>query len=79
MSHPTGKNDDRKIRVAYFVNQYPSISHSFVRREIQALERQGVEVFRYTIRPSKDDIISSEDFEEFEKTRHIVKTKKPQW
>ncbi len=60
------------MKIAYFVNQYPGISHSFIRREIQALERRGVEVVRYAIRPSKDKIISQEDFEESAKTRHIV-------
>lgn len=60
------------MNIAYFINQYPGISHSFIRREIQALERRGVEVARYAIRPSKDKIISPEDFAEAEKTRHIV-------
>ena len=64
------------MRVAYFINQYPGISHSFIRREIQALERQGLEVFRFAIRPSKDKIISEEDFAEAGKTRHIVSTAK---
>ena len=32
------------ITVAYLVNLYPKISHSFIRREIQALESPGVEV-----------------------------------
>ena len=49
---PAGLQDgQQKMRVAYFVNQYPAISHSFVRREIQALERQGLDVARYAIRP----------------------------
>ena len=39
------------MRVAYLVNQYPSISHTFIRREIQALERLGVKVMRYSLRP----------------------------
>jgi colanic acid/amylovoran biosynthesis glycosyltransferase len=39
------------MRVAYLVNQYPSISHTFVRREIEALERLGAEVVRFSIRP----------------------------
>jgi len=60
------------MKIAYFVNQYPGISHSFIRREIQALERRGVDVARYAIRPSKDKIISQEDFEENAKTKHIV-------
>jgi colanic acid/amylovoran biosynthesis glycosyltransferase len=38
------------MRVAYLVNQYPSISHTFVRREIEGLERLGVEVERFSVR-----------------------------
>ena len=60
------------MKIAYFINQYPGISHSFIRREIQALERHDVEVSRYAIRPSKDKVISQEDFDEDKKTRHIV-------
>ena len=36
------------MRIAYFINQYPKVSHSFIRREILALERQGIEVQRIT-------------------------------
>lgn len=60
------------MKVAYFINQYPGISHSFIRRELQALERNGVSVQRYAIRPSKDKVIAREDVEESAKTRHIV-------
>ncbi|MDB4976236.1 MAG: hypothetical protein JWN48_4577 [Myxococcaceae bacterium] len=42
------------MRVAYLVNQYPSISHTFVRREIEALERLGFEVSRFSIRPMSE-------------------------
>lgn len=66
----------QQIKIAYFVNQYPGISHSFIRREIQALERQDVEVLRYAIRPSADNVIAPEDIKEFEKTEHIVRQSK---
>ena len=39
------------MRVAYLVNHYPSTSHTFVRREIRALEGLGFEVLRYSLRP----------------------------
>ncbi len=42
------------MRIAYLVNQYPSISHTFVRREIEALEELGCEVVRYSIRPMNE-------------------------
>ncbi len=38
------------MRIAYLINQYPKVSHSFIRREIQALERLGVEVLRISVR-----------------------------
>lgn len=39
------------MRIAYLINQYPAISHTFVRREIEALEALGVEVERFSLRP----------------------------
>jgi glycosyltransferase involved in cell wall biosynthesis len=38
------------MRIAYLINQYPKVSHSFIRREIQALERLGVGVLRVSVR-----------------------------
>ena len=37
--------------VAYLINQYPKVSHSFIRTEIRALEEQGVTVERFAVRP----------------------------
>jgi len=60
------------MHVAYLVNQYPGISHTFVRREIAALERAGVSVARFAARPSKQPIIADEDKAEAALTRYIV-------
>jgi len=38
------------MRVAYLINQYPSVSHTFVRREIEGLEALGVVVDRFSAR-----------------------------
>jgi glycosyltransferase involved in cell wall biosynthesis len=38
------------MRVAYLVNRYPAVSHSFIRREIHALEALGGTVSRFSIR-----------------------------
>ena len=64
MGPPLPTTDDRHVRasqaqgapgsgvkVAYLVNQYPAVSHSFIRREIVALEARGVTVERFSIRP----------------------------
>ena len=37
-------------KLAYLINQYPKVSHSFIRREIIALERRGWHILRLAIR-----------------------------
>lgn len=39
------------MRIAYLINRYPTASHSFIRREIEAIEAQGIQVARFSIRP----------------------------
>ncbi len=51
------------MKIAYLINQYPMVSHSFIRREILALERRGIEVFRFSMRKTStfvDDADRSE-------------------
>ena len=43
------------MKIGYLVNQYPKVSHSFVRREIAALEALGQTVSRYTVRHTAID------------------------
>ena len=38
------------MRIAYLCNRYPTVSHSFVRREIAGVEAAGHVVTRYTVR-----------------------------
>ncbi|MBL8861141.1 MAG: glycosyltransferase [Planctomycetes bacterium] len=49
------------MRVAMLVNQYPKTSHSFIRREITALEELGAEVLRYSIRRSGEPLVEPAD------------------
>ena len=60
------------INVAYFVNQYPKVSHSFIRREINALERQGVKVDRYALRTDVSELVDDQDRNELDKTQYIL-------
>ena len=60
------------MRIAYLVNQYPKISHAFIRREIHAVEREGVEVMRIAIRGSADRLLDARDTEEVTKTRELL-------
>lgn len=61
------------MKVAYLVNQYPSVSHSFIRREIAALEGQGVQVERFSVRPPPTDLVDPADQAEQKRT-HVLLT-----
>ncbi|WP_369991820.1 glycosyltransferase family 4 protein [Pseudomonas xanthosomatis] len=60
------------MRIAYFINQYPKVSHSFIRREILALERQGLEVQRFALRGWDAELQDPEDLGERERTRYVL-------
>lgn len=61
------------LRIAYFINQYPKVSHSFIRREILALERQGVQVQRFALRGWADAVADPEDAAEQPRTRYLLR------
>ncbi len=63
----------KPTQIAYFVNQYPKVSHSFIRREILALERQGFEVQRIALRGWDDSLADAEDERERARTRYVLK------
>ncbi len=60
------------MKIAYFVNQYPKVSHSFIRREINALERQGIEVDRFALRTDAAELVDQLDHDELNKTQYIL-------
>jgi len=43
------------MKVAYVVSRYPHISHTFIRREVEALRDEGVEVHTFTVRRSEEE------------------------
>jgi glycosyltransferase involved in cell wall biosynthesis len=65
------------MRIAYFTNQYPAPSHTFIRREIAALEAKGHQVRRYAIRPFPETLADPADESEAEKTSHLLLAGKP--
>lgn len=67
------KGPDGALRVAYLVNQYPKVSHTFIRREILALERQGVTVLRFSIRGWDAEVVDPLDHAEKAQTRYVLK------
>ena len=60
------------MKVAYLINQYPKTSHTFVRREIEALEKCGVGVSRFTLRRTSDPIVTPADAAEADRTTVIL-------
>jgi glycosyltransferase involved in cell wall biosynthesis len=62
------------MKVAYFTNQYPKVSHTFIRREIVALESLGLEIERYSIRETEDKLVDPADIAEKARTKVLLRT-----
>ena len=60
------------MNIAYLVNQYPKVSHSFVRREVAAVETCGVKVARFSIRSCESELVDGADKLEQELTKVIL-------
>lgn len=58
--------------IAYFINQYPKVSHSFIRREILALERQGYSVLRIALRGWDAEVVDDDDKLEQQRTKYVL-------
>jgi colanic acid/amylovoran biosynthesis glycosyltransferase len=65
------------MRIAYLVNQYPMVSLAFIRREILALEQQGVEVVRIALRDWDGELVDEKDHLERERTRYVLREGAP--
>lgn len=58
--------------IAYLLAQYPKTSHTFIRREIVALERLGFTVRRYATRPLNEVLVDPDDVAEQGITRVLL-------
>lgn len=72
-SRPSTPVASSRQRVAYLINQYPKVSHSFIRREVRALERAGIAVDRYALRGWADAVPDPEDAQEKEQTAYLLR------
>ena len=63
----------RPMKITYFINQYPKVSHSFIRREILALEELGFEIQRIALRGWDEVLPDPIDQLEKGKTRFVLK------
>jgi colanic acid/amylovoran biosynthesis glycosyltransferase len=60
------------LHVAYLINQYPAVSHTFIKREIHALERRGVTVQRIALRGWDAELVDDSDRRERELTSYVL-------
>lgn len=60
------------LRIAYVLNTYPQPSHSFIRRELLALERQGIGILRLAMRPSGAALPDPGDQTEAARTEYVL-------
>ena len=61
------------MRIAYLVNCYPAVSHSFIRSEIAAIEEAGGTISRYSIRAADLAALpAARDRLEYDKTTVIL-------
>ena len=60
------------MKVAYLTNQYPKVSHTFIRREIAAVQERGIDVARFSIRRSPDELVDSLDVAEEKRTTVLL-------
>ncbi len=61
------------MKIAYILNTYPQPSHSFIRRELHALERQGAEITRLAMRAADVPLVDALDCAEAEKTHYVLR------
>lgn len=59
-------------RIGYVLSEYPKVSHTFIRREINALESAGIPVERFAIRGSNEDLPDPADQAEAGRTRQVL-------
>ena len=60
------------MTIAYLVNRYPAVSHSFIRREILGLEALGLEVRRFSIQPLDHLLPDAQDRAEQARTAVVL-------
>ncbi|MFW8595352.1 glycosyltransferase [Cribrihabitans neustonicus] len=60
------------MKIAYVLNTYPQPSHSFIRREIRALEADGCDILRLAMRPAGGALSDPGDREEAARTEYVL-------
>jgi colanic acid/amylovoran biosynthesis glycosyltransferase len=58
--------------IVYLINQYPAVTHTFIKREVLALERQGIEVIRVAARAGSN-LVDPGDKDEERRTTYLLR------
>jgi glycosyltransferase involved in cell wall biosynthesis len=67
------------MRIAYLTTAYPSVSHTFIRRELLELERQVGEIARFAIRHTPYEIVDPDDAREDARTFRALAQPVSRW
>jgi colanic acid/amylovoran biosynthesis glycosyltransferase len=67
------------VRVAYLTTTYPSVSHTFIRRELTELERRLGNVARFAIRHTPYEIVDADDRREDAQTFRALSQRPTRW
>jgi glycosyltransferase involved in cell wall biosynthesis len=68
------KNAASTVRVGYLTDQYPHVSKSFIRKEIEEVESKGIPVFRVSIRRPLLELLDDSDRKETARTKLLLET-----
>ncbi len=61
------------MRIGYLTSLYPSMSHTFIRREIDELRRRGLDIATFSVRsPAPKDLKSKLDHDAFHETGYLL-------
>ncbi|MFW8635520.1 glycosyltransferase family 4 protein [Cribrihabitans pelagius] len=60
------------MKIAYVLNTYPQPSHSFIRRELLALEAEGLAILRLAMRPAEEPLADPGDRAEAARTEYVL-------
>lgn len=71
-----GKINTKHQCIGYLVSQYPAASHTFIRREVEELDRFGIPLATFSVRrPAADERLSPEDAAAFQATSYLLPIK----
>ena len=64
---------DPGVRLAFLTSQYPAASHTFIRREVEALRELGWSIDTFSVRrPGDDEVVSDADKTEADGTYYLL-------